>query len=187
MTDHGYPSVSYCDIQGGYGGQGNVNIDPLFRDRVNDDYHLKSTACSNSADSPCIDVGDPDIYDGLLDCAWGLGTALSDMGAYGGVDSMLVGIDGPEVKNPIEFALRDNYPNPFNLTTLISYELIAPSYVCVDIFDLLGRRITTLINENQLPGSHSIIWDAKDAPSGIYLYRIRAENLTQTKKMALIK
>jgi hypothetical protein len=184
---HSSPTILFSDIWGGWSGQGNISVNPLFRDPANGDFHLMSSFCGDSLNSPGIDAGDPAIYDGLLSCSWGLGTMLSDMGAYGGGDSMLVGIDNRNTQTPFEFALNDNYPNPFNLSTLISYDLIRPSNVTLDIYDILGSRISTLINENQLLGSHSIVWDAKDAPSGIYLYRIHAGDLTQTKKMTLIK
>ncbi|UCC79598.1 MAG: hypothetical protein JSW64_15255, partial [Candidatus Zixiibacteriota bacterium] len=65
--------VSYCDVEGGWQGVGNIDIDPLFRDTANGDFHLVSTFCGDPYDSPCIDVGDPAIQDYLLDCDWGLG------------------------------------------------------------------------------------------------------------------
>jgi parallel beta-helix repeat protein len=80
-----WPTISYCDIQGiVWPGEGNIDINPLFRDPLNYDFHLMSTACGDSADSPCIDAGDPAILDSMLDCSWGMGGLRSDMGAYGG-------------------------------------------------------------------------------------------------------
>ncbi|UCE64886.1 MAG: hypothetical protein JSU85_08320 [Candidatus Zixiibacteriota bacterium] len=81
--------TSYCNIQGGCYGEGNIDIDPLFRDPLNDDYHLMSTACGDPYDSPCIDAGHPNFLDSLVDCSWGLGSIRSDMGAYAGGDSTL--------------------------------------------------------------------------------------------------
>lgn len=183
----GSPHVTYSDVMGGWTGQGNISVNPLFRDPANGDFHLMSTACGDSANSPCIDAGDPAIVDRILGCSWGLGTMLSDMGAYGGGDSLLVGIDNPDTQTPIEFVLNDNYPNPFNMTTKISYELAKPSNVTLEIYDLLGRRISALVYEYQMPGLHSVVWSAEDASSGIYLYRIHAGNITQTRKMTLLK
>lgn len=82
--DGGSPVITYSDVGGGWEGEGNIDVDPLFRDRANDDFHLMSTECGDPYDSPCIDTGHPDITDTFLHCAWGLGTILSDMGAYGG-------------------------------------------------------------------------------------------------------
>jgi parallel beta-helix repeat protein len=81
---HGWTEISYCDIQGGWEGEGNIDIEPLFRDAENGDFHLMSTECGDPDDSPCIDAGDPSILDYPLDCDWGLGSERSDMGAYGG-------------------------------------------------------------------------------------------------------
>ncbi|UCC79444.1 MAG: right-handed parallel beta-helix repeat-containing protein, partial [Candidatus Zixiibacteriota bacterium] len=65
------PIVTYCDVQGGWPGTGNIGVDPLFRDPDNGNFHLMSTVCGDPLDSPCIDTGDPNIFDGLLDCSWG--------------------------------------------------------------------------------------------------------------------
>ncbi|MHA1942610.1 MAG: right-handed parallel beta-helix repeat-containing protein, partial [Candidatus Hodarchaeales archaeon] len=112
------PEITYCDIQDSvFQGIGNIDVDPLFRDTANGDFHLMSTFCGDSADSPCIDAGDPNILDSLLDCSWGLGGARSDMGAYGGGDSVSVGIFGDLPSLPERFILLQNYPNPFNSET----------------------------------------------------------------------
>ncbi len=77
-------AIIYSDIRGGWEGEGNIDIDPLFRDLENGDFHLMSTTCGNPYDSPCVDAGDPTILDNILDCDWGLGEERSDMGAFGG-------------------------------------------------------------------------------------------------------
>lgn len=81
------PVFSYCDIQGGWQGDGNIDVDPLFRDPDNDNFHLQSITnpdCGGPGDSPCIDAGAPNILDNFLNCDWGLGEYRSDIGAYGG-------------------------------------------------------------------------------------------------------
>ncbi|UCC79369.1 MAG: right-handed parallel beta-helix repeat-containing protein [Candidatus Zixiibacteriota bacterium] len=82
--ENSYPVVRYCDIEGGYPGTGNIDIDPYFRHPAGEDLHLSALACGQVLDSPCIDAGDPNITDIYLSCDWGLGTYVSDMGAYGG-------------------------------------------------------------------------------------------------------
>jgi len=67
------------------------------------------------------------------------------------------------------FALNQKYPNPFNPLTTFSYELPEQAYVNITIYDLLGRQIITLVNQTQGPGYKSIIWDANNVSSGIYL------------------
>ncbi len=181
------PEIVYCNIQGGWPGEGNIDADPLFRDPENGDFHLMSTACGDSFDSPCIDAGHPDILDSLLNCSWGLGAIRSDMGAYGGGDSLLVGIDYDEIPSPDRFSVSQNYPNPFNASTLIRYTLPEPSDVIITIYDILGRRVETLINENQQAGYRQITWDASNQSSGMYFYRIQAGEYAETKKMVLLK
>jgi hypothetical protein len=146
-----------------------------------------STACGDSIDSPCIDAGDTSITESLLGCSWGLGTAISDMGAYGGGDSITVGVNAPSIDMPNSFFLSQNYPNPFNAQTTIQYSLPKHSQVTIDIFDILGSKIETLEEGIQQAGDHQATWDADGQSSGIYFYRIKVGNLSDTKKMVLVK
>ena len=181
------PEIVYCNIQGGWEGEGNINVDPLFRDPENGDFHLMSAACGDAYDSPCIDTGSPAIIDSLLDCSWGLGTVLSDMGAYGGGDSATVGVMDNHPRVPDRFALLQNYPNPFNARTVIRYSLPSESDVSIQIFDILGRRVETLVQGEQRAGYHQITWHAGEKSSGIYFYRIQAGEHSETRKMLLIR
>jgi parallel beta-helix repeat protein len=80
--------VTYCDVQGGWTGEGNIDADPLFCDPEDSDFHLQdSIGCGHSLFSPCIDAGHPDSLDLSLSCFSGLGTDRSDIGAYGGSNS----------------------------------------------------------------------------------------------------
>jgi hypothetical protein len=88
---------------------------------------------------------------------------------------------------PNEFSLAQNYPNPFNPTTTIQYNLPIESDVMLNVFDIQGRKIETLVDADQPAGPHSIIWNASDKPSGTYLYNIKAGDFTETKRMTLIK
>ena len=187
FDDSSSPYFTYCDIQGGWAGEGNIDIDPLFRDPENGDFHLMSTECGDPDDSPCIDAGNPSILDIILDCDWGLGSERSDIGAYGGGDSVLVEIEEKVIEIPRSFALFQNYPNPFNASTIIEYSLPSPSDVTIEIYDLLGRRVETLIKGEQPAGYHHVVWDAKGQSSGMYFYRIQAGEYVETRKMVLLK
>jgi hypothetical protein len=88
---------------------------------------------------------------------------------------------------PVDFVLGQNYPNPFNPTTTIKYDLPNASEVSLIIYDILGRKVKTLVNEQQQPGRYEIMFDASNLASGVYLYRIRAEDFVNTKKMILLK
>ena len=166
--DSSYPEVTYCNVQGGWGGDGNIDIDPLFRNPDNNDFHLMATYCGDPYDSPCIDMGHPDSLDAYLDCLWGLGAERSDMGAYGGNAEPQTDIREQELIIPSHFILMQNYPNPFNATTTIQYNLSVPSDVAIEIYNLLGRKVETLVNEKQPAGYHQAIWCADDASSGVY-------------------
>jgi len=96
-------------------------------------------------------------------------------------------------EKPAEFRLHQNYPNPFNPETTIEYQLPKVSEVNIQIFNIRGYLIKTLVvNEKQNAGSYLIVWGGKDesgkeAPSGTYFYRIETEGFTQTKKMTLLR
>jgi hypothetical protein len=88
---------------------------------------------------------------------------------------------------PKRFYLSQNYPNPFNPNTFISYQLATGSQVTIKVYDVLGREVTTLVNEKKPAGAHIINFDASGLASGVYLYAIREGNFYQSKKMILLK
>ncbi len=180
-------SITYSNIEGGWEGEGNIDVDPLFRDPENGDFHLMAIECDDPYDSPCIDMGHPDILDSLIDCSWGLGELRSDMGAYGGGDSAGVRVDDLIKQLPKRFTLSQNYPNPFNAATVIEYALPEATHVTLDIYDILGRKVETLYNGNQPAAYHQVIWKADDKSTGIYFYKITTGQFTNTKKMLLLK
>ena len=85
------------------------------------------------------------------------------------------------------FSLYQNYPNPFNPTTTISYQLPFNSHVTLKVYDILGKELTTLVNEEKAPGTYRINFNAKDISSGIYFYQLKVGNFIETKKMELIR
>jgi len=88
---------------------------------------------------------------------------------------------------PNEFALDQNYPNPFNPSTTIEFSLPTASHAKLEIFNILGQNVATLVDETMSAGNHKIEFDASDRPSGIYFYRLMNENGSTTKKMVLVK
>jgi len=86
-----------------------------------------------------------------------------------------------------KFAIAQNHPNPFNPITKIMFNLPEASHVRLDIFNILGQRVETLVDEYRDPGIQNIIWDASDQASGIYLYRITTQFGSETKRMVLMK
>jgi len=92
-----------------------------------------------------------------------------------------------EEENPTSFNLEQNYPNPFNPSTTINFSVEAHSNVSLKIFDILGKEISVLINEQKAPGIYSVNFDAQDLAGGVYFYQLKSGNKIQTKKMLLIK
>ncbi|MEA2078114.1 MAG: phosphodiester glycosidase family protein [Candidatus Marinimicrobia bacterium] len=103
----------------------------------------------------------------------------------------------PNARIPTEFKLLQNYPNPFNPTTAISYsisaktsmdrQLSAFSQVDLSVFDLSGKKVATLVNDSFSVGNYTVHFDASVLPGGVYFYRLKTDNWTDTKKMLLIK
>lgn len=100
----------------------------------------------------------------------------------GGTD---VARDGRVV--PDGFQLYNNYPNPFNPTTTITYQLPRQSHVSLRVFDVLGREMATLVDGVQEPGHKSVQWDAAQVSGGVYFYRLEASNFSSTKALLLLK
>ena len=92
---------------------------------------------------------------------------------------------GSEMNNDLHYALQQNFPNPFNGTTSISYELQKRTKVSIIVYDLLGRKIETLVDTEQQEGSHSIQWNSGNASSGVYFYRLIADEFVRSGKMIL--
>lgn len=88
---------------------------------------------------------------------------------------------------PSEFVLFQNYPNPFNPTTTINYQLPENGFVTIKIYDMLGKEIATLVNENKSAGYYKVEFNASKLTSGVYIYTINANNFIQSKKMLLTK
>ncbi len=98
-----------------------------------------------------------------------------------------VGIQTISTAVPAAFRMNQNYPNPFNPSTKINFALPKSSYVSLKVFDITGREVASLINENLNVGTYEYEFNAAKLNSGIYFYRINAEGFTSTKKMILIK
>jgi len=171
-------TISYSDIECGEAGivtnnngtvnwlEGNIDEDPLFVDPANGDYHL-------TENSPCIDAGDPTSPldpDGTI----------ADMGAY--YYDQGTEIDNNEIL-VVEFNLS-NYPNPFNPVTIISFDIKEHETGILTIFNLRGQLLESHRFES---GRHNYLWDASDQASGIYLYKLQTQAITETRKMLLLK
>ena len=127
-----------------------------------------------------------------IDPATGEGEELGDIG-YRGVLGLAFAHDpATSIQNkvntlPDEFDISQNYPNPFNPSTRISYALPTESRVKIQIFNILGEVVATIVNQVIAAGSHSVEWNASNLSSGVYLYRISAESVSDSKQFNAVK
>jgi len=107
---------------------------------------------------------------------------VSDRGAFAR------GIAVVTVSNrPVSYELHQNYPNPFNPTTNIAFVLPSQGLVRLDVFDILGRRVATLLNEVRSAGTHEVPFSGDRLSTGVYLYSLQASGVTITRKLILLK
>lgn len=191
------PTVEYCLIGGAepYPGPGNINSDPQFVDQWNGNYYpLESSPLIDAGygtGNPELDFNDSARYD----IPW-----IPNTGA-GEVPYVDIGVyeyypPGPGVnespQQPESFILLENYPNPFNAVTKISFNMQQYGWAEISIYDVLGRRVFTRRFEKLLPGCHSLLWNGRSeagylVASGVYLYRLETKLGSVSKKMILLK
>jgi len=105
---------------------------------------------------------------------------------------LLTSVEKDESILPTEFVLAQNYPNPFNPETVISFAIPTHGNVSLEVYDVLGRKVSTLVNEKMTPGNYNVIWNGKDyngnsLASGVYIYKLSTDKYSLTKKMMLLK
>jgi hypothetical protein len=189
-------SITHSDIQYGLEGiqffeveavnwlEGNMNLYPMFVNASSNDYRLLE-------DSPCIDAGIQDTFlvynedqDTLFIPAMDYSGSAPDIGANEFDDpTMITNI----LEIPTVFSLSQNYPNPFNPNTIINYELPITNDVHLSIYNQIGQKIVTLVNEKQRAGYHQVEWNAGQLSSGVYYYLMRAGEFVDVKKMVLLR
>ena len=103
-----------------------------------------------------------------------------------GTTSRVVGLEGQN-NIPTAYALQQNFPNPFNPVSIIRYDIPKANFVRISVYDILGEEIRSLVSEEKNPGTYEVTFDAKNLPSGIYFYTIRAGEFSQSRKMILMK
>tara|TARA_R110002096_G_scaffold28336_20_gene85982 strand:+ start:69 stop:1436 length:1368 start_codon:yes stop_codon:yes gene_type:complete len=101
--------------------------------------------------------------------------------------TITTGLENDEIQLPSDISLSQNYPNPFNPTTSIKFGVNKTSNVQLEVFNMLGQRVVTLVNEQKSPGFYTVNFDAGQFTSGFYMYRITANGSQRIKKMTLIK
>ena len=99
----------------------------------------------------------------------------------------IVGVEREEGIVPETFSLEQNFPNPFNPTTKIAYNIPKESKVKIEVFDVLGRLVVTLVNETQITGKYTVDFEASELSSGVYVYKLTTQNQILSRKMMLLK
>lgn len=132
------------------------------------------------------------LQNAYVNCMAVIGSNLFIGNYYGDIykrqiNEMLTGIANKQNNLPTDYSLQQNYPNPFNPTTVISYKLPAYSHVMLNVYDVLGREVATLVNEYKPAGNHKVEFNAGKLTSGVYLYRINTGSFVKTMKMILMK
>jgi len=188
--------VDHCNIEGGYGYGSNIDEDPLFVAGGTGDlvgaYYLATIAAGQTDDSPCIDAGSVPAFAVGLDQRTTRtdrepDTGTLDMGYHYRIDLITQVADFPAALH-----LAQNRPNPFNPSTIISFEVPALTSVTLAIFDLAGSHIITLCKGEVSAGVHEVPWLGRDrtgraVASGIYFYRLQAAGRVLTKGMTLLR
>jgi len=103
------------------------------------------------------------------------------------LSQMITSVETFSTDLPSQFSLDQKYPNPFNPKTTINYSVSQVSFVTIKVYDVLGREVATIVNENKPVGNYRVEFDSGKLVSGIYFYRLQAGNFIQTKKMVLLK
>ena len=156
-----------------------IVADPLFVNATALDFSLQ-------ANSPAIDKG--------VDVGLSFAGAAPDLGAF--EFGLTTGVEDPGIQ-PEQFSLHQNYPNPFNPETKIAYKLSSAAKISIQVYDILGRKVRTLVNEEKDTGAYTVSWNGKNdlghsVASGVYFYKLEAlANNTKlfsgTKRMILLR
>jgi subtilisin-like proprotein convertase family protein len=104
-----------------------------------------------------------------------------------GIQTSILTSNDPVTQTPYEYSLRQNYPNPFNPSTTINYELKVTNHVKLNVYDITGKLVSTLVNNIQQAGRHAVTFNASHLSSGVYFYKLETEGFTDTKRMLLVK
>lgn len=196
FNNAGLATGSYNLVRGGFAGTGNISDNPKFV--IGDSlYRLDSTSAAIGKGTLSAIVGTASLTASAVDYL-GLprpqpASTNPDLGAIEHErENPASGVNDTDVI-PADFALEQNYPNPFNPATVISYTVAAPSgvegpaQIRLAVYDLLGREVAVLVDEEKPAGVYTARWDAAGMPSGMYFYTLTAGSFMQTGKMVLLK
>jgi hypothetical protein len=142
--------------------------------------------------SPVYATSTPGMTWGLYNdsgpgCTMGGGTAQANRPNTCFTMTAATGTGNNTLETPKTYSLAQNYPNPFNPVTKINFALPKQGFVSLKVYDVLGREVSTLVNEVKVAGSYSVDFDASMLSSGVYFYRLESGNFSDIKRMILVK
>lgn len=164
-----------------------LEISRLGYDSITGNYYSADISSWTNFDSTALDVKFI-IYDRNFNSTEYTLEPAAAVGKFRGTSGTDENYAGAAV--PKEYSLSNNYPNPFNPSTTLAYSLPEESLLKVEVFDVIGRKVTTLIDGKKRAGNYKITWDAGNYPSGVYIFRFRAEgrrHFEKAVKMVLVK
>ena len=186
-----YSDIKIDSIYGNWIGDENIYADPLFVNTIIGDFSLQDASLCIGAGINSLDINGTMYYCPPF-CYYGSqrpnpDTSFADIGACESQLANPVSVGDNLLSIPIEYSLAQNYPNPFNPVTTIKYGIPERTFVQLKVYDILGREVLTLVNEEQDGGYYEFNFNASQLASGIYLYQLRAGSFVETKKMILLK
>ncbi|KPJ73872.1 hypothetical protein AMJ52_02790 [candidate division TA06 bacterium DG_78] len=177
-------TATYCDIEGGTGepwfGAGCIDTDPLFIDPENGNLYLSwaNWPIEDGTKSPCIDTGDPASPQDP-------DNTRADMGFH--YFNQITGINENRPNVTSTGLILQNFPNPFGSNTTICYSVYKPYNVKIQIYNILGELVETLVNDYKTTGNYEVIWNTEDLNSGLYICRLIGDSNSATKKLILTR
>jgi hypothetical protein len=168
----------YIPLDTGSGALANLNF------RIKEDAML--------GDAATIGLKESDVFHFILDEIHGYDTLTPDFVAGTINVDELSGAEDDELTLPDEYSLKQNYPNPFNPETVIEYNIPSATHVRLSVYNILGQRVTDVVDEFQSSGTHRAVWNGTDefgreVESGVYFYRLTTTDFDMTRKMILMK
>ncbi|MBN2016725.1 MAG: T9SS type A sorting domain-containing protein [Candidatus Cloacimonetes bacterium] len=184
-------NIAFSDMTTPWTGTGNISQDPLFQNISSQNYHLNEL-------SPCIDTGNNSFVQAETDLdahmrIWdgsGIGEAIVDMGCYE-YGSPIYDID-PQIPDQTTAFLLKSFPNPFKAQTQISFYVPQLEQCSIEIYNIKGQKVATVLDEEKAAGLHTTSWDGKnyqnrEVANGIYFYVLNAGNKREVKKLILMR
>ncbi|MCZ2267437.1 MAG: T9SS type A sorting domain-containing protein [Ignavibacteriales bacterium] len=199
------------NLDGSYISVGSFRSEPLFNQniwllKIASDIVSTSLTANASAGSQILEVANTSGFsagDNIMINPGGLTEEINQVTGFGSLQlatpllynhqagELVLNLNPTSIDEESEilqdYKLYNNYPNPFNPTTTIKYQIPEISFVTIKVYDILGREVATLVNEEKTIGTYEIIFSANALASGIYFYRLQSGNTIQIKKMLLLK